>query len=98
VVQLAASAIDYRYQSGAGINSVSGGTLQFGNAASGSAQTFNIRGVAPNVVMSNDVPGHKATWSVTLVNYNNLALNITINSGATLNIGSQRFLFDGTVL
>ena len=96
VVQVAATTIDYRYQSGAGINSISGGTLQFGNAASGSAQSFKVRGVAPNVVVSNDVPGHTATWSATLVNYNNLVLDITVNSGATLNIGSQIFLFYGT--
>ena len=69
---------------------MTGGTLQLGNAASGAAKTFNLRGVLPNVVVTNTSASHTATMSTTLVNYNNIALNVTINSGATFNIGNGR--------
>jgi hypothetical protein len=58
VVQLASAAAttprDYRHQSGSaatsnGTASVTGGTLQLGNVASGAARAFNIAGVIPNL-------------------------------------------------
>jgi len=98
VVQLAATAIDYRDQAGSGITGVTGGTLQMGNAASGAAKAFNLRGVLPNLVITNTSAGHSATMSTTLVNYNNISRNITINSGTTFNANNVVFLFNGTTL
>ena len=98
VTQINATAIDYRNQAGGGIAGVTGGTLQLGNAASGAAKTFNLRGVMPNVVVTNTSAGHTATMSTTLVNFNNIGLNITVNSGATFNTGNVLFLMAGTTL
>lgn len=101
VVQLASTnattPIDYRDQAGSGITGVTGGTLQLGNANSGAAKNFNIRGVVPNLVITNTSAGHTATFG-TPVTYNNITLNITINTGTTLTLGNQTFLFAGAVL
>ncbi|HKE57766.1 MAG TPA: Calx-beta domain-containing protein [Pyrinomonadaceae bacterium] len=99
VHQLASTGgIDYRNQAGGGINNVTGGTLQLGNAASGAAKAFVLRGVVPNLVLTNTSANHSASWSTTLVNFNNISLNITVNPGTTLNLGNVVFLFDGTTL
>jgi uncharacterized repeat protein (TIGR01451 family) len=98
VTQINATAIDYRNQAGTGIAGVTGGTLQLGNAASGAAKTFNLRGVLPNVVVTNTSAGHSGVMSTTLVNFNNISRNITINNGATFNIGNVVFLMGGTSL
>jgi phage gpG-like protein len=101
VLQLAstgATQIDYRDQAGSGTLGVTGGTLQAGNAASGAAKSFILRGVLPNLVISNTSANHSATMSTTLVNYNNISRNITINSGTTFNAGNVVFLFNGTTL
>ena len=95
VVQINATAIDYRNQAGSGITGLTGGTLQIGNAASGAAKTFNLRGVLPNVVVTNTSAGHTATMSTTLVNFNNIGLNITVSAGATFNTGNVLFLMAG---
>jgi len=106
VVQLANTAAttprDYRLQAGsattsAGIASVTGGTLQLGNAQSGAARAFNLAGVAPNVVLDTAVAGHSATWGAA-VTWNNIALNITIGNGTTMNFGNQVFLMNGATL
>ncbi|HMF57209.1 MAG TPA: DUF4214 domain-containing protein [Pyrinomonadaceae bacterium] len=101
VVQLLATAIDYRYDAGSGPAGLTGGTLQLGNAASGAAKAFNIRGDVPNLVIDNTSAGHSATFSNTLVNYFNVAaLNVTINTGTTLNLNgsatSTFFFFEGS--
>jgi uncharacterized repeat protein (TIGR01451 family) len=98
VVQINATAIDYRNQAGGGITGVTAGTLQLGNAASGAAKTFNLRGVLPNLLVSNTSAGHTGTMSTTLANYNNIGLNITVASGATFNTGNVLFLMSGTTL
>ncbi|MBP9935338.1 MAG: hypothetical protein KBF52_06170, partial [Pyrinomonadaceae bacterium] len=98
VTQLQATTIDYRNQAGTGIVGVTGGTLQLGNANSGAAKSFNIRGVVPNLVVDNTSAGHTGTYSTTLANYNNISRNITINTGSTLNLGNVVFLFNGTTL
>ena len=69
--------IDYRNQAGGGIAGLTGGTLQLGNAASGAAKAFNLRGVLPNLVITNTSANHTATMSTTLVNFNNISLNVT---------------------
>ena len=98
VTQLAATAIDYRHQAGSGIAGVTGGTLQLGNAASGAAKNFNLRGVLPNLVITNTSANHTATMSTTLVNFNNIGLNVTVNTGNTFNIGNTTFLMGGATL
>ncbi len=97
VVQLATT-IDYRNQAGSGIPGVTGGTLQFGNANSGAAKAFHLRGVVPNLLLTNTSANHTASWSTTIVNYNNISRNITISAGTTLNLGNAVFLFNGTTL
>lgn len=105
VVQLAntsATPRDYRHQSSSattsnGIFSVTGGTLQLGNAQSGAARAFNIAGVVPNLVLDTAVAGHSATWGAP-VTWNNISLNITIGAGTTMNFGNQVFLMNGSTL
>jgi hypothetical protein len=89
---------DYRNQAGTGISGVSGGTLQLGNAASGAAKTFTMRGVVPNLIISNASAGHTGQWDTTLANFNNISRNITINPTTTLNLNNVVFLFYGTTL
>ena len=100
IVQLASTAttkMDFRDQAGTGITGVSGATLQLGNASSGTAKAFNIVGVIPNLVITNTSANHTATMG-TPVTYNNISLNITINTGNTLNLGNNVFLFDGNTI
>ena len=94
----ATTPIDYRNQAGSGTLGVTGGTLRLGNAASGAAKTFNLRGVLPNVVIDNMSAGHTAAMSTTIATYNNLSLNITINPGTTFNAANALFLFNGTTI
>ena len=90
---------DYRHQASTGFSSATGGTLQLGNAASGAAKTFTMRGILPGtMVVTNTSAGHTGQMDTTLVNYNNLSHNITINSGATFNANNVVFLFDGQTL
>lgn len=105
VVQLANTAAsgprDYRHQSGSatttgGIASVTGTVLQLGNANSGAAKTFTVRGVVPNLVIDNTSAGHTGQWDTTLTNWNNISRNITVNPGTTLNLANAIFLFAGT--
>ena len=97
VTQINATAIDYRMQAGGGIASLPGGTLQLGNAGSGAAKTFNLRGVLPNLtVITNTSAGHSGVMSTTQVTYSNLAQNVNINSGATFNISSTNLFVTGT--
>jgi uncharacterized repeat protein (TIGR01451 family) len=98
VVVINATSIDYRHQAGNGITGVTGGTLQLGSAASGVAKTFNLRGVLPNVHVTNTSANHAAMMSTTLVNFNNIGLNITIDPGATFLIGNTTFLMGGPTL
>jgi hypothetical protein len=97
IINQISATIDYRNQAGAGIAGVTGGTLQLGNAASGAAKVFSIRGVAPNLVLSNTSANHTASFG-TAVSYNNSSLNITINTGNILNLANAVFLFNGTTL
>ncbi|MGA9995206.1 MAG: DUF4214 domain-containing protein [Pyrinomonadaceae bacterium] len=103
VVQLLATAIDYRYDAGTGPAGLTGGTLQLGNAASGAAKAFNLRGDVPNLVIDNTSAGHSATFSNTLVNFFNVAAgNVTINAGTTLNLNgsatSTFFFMEGATM
>ena len=93
----AATPIDYRNQAGAGIAGVTGGALQLGNASSGAAKTFNLRGIVPNLTITNTSANHAATFG-TIATHNHHSLNITINTGNTLNIGTNLFYVTGTLL
>ncbi|CAN5523925.1 hypothetical protein BH10BAC5_BH10BAC5_23390 [soil metagenome] len=86
---------DYRDQAGNGITGVTGGALQLGNSFSGSAKNYTIGGVLPNLTINNSSAGHTAALNTTIVNYNNISLNITINPGNTLNCSNLPFLFYG---
>jgi hypothetical protein len=101
VIELASTAAsgprDYRFQSGLGIGSVSGGTVIFGNANSGAAKTFNAMGVFPTLIIDNTTAGHSLVLGAP-VTYNNISRDITINSGCTFNIGNNVFLFSGVTL
>lgn len=89
---------DFRNQSGlTGTTTVTGGIVQLGNAASGTAKAFSIAGVFPNLVISNTSANHSATFLAPAV-FNNITRDITINTGTTLNIGNNVFLMNGTTL
>jgi Domain of unknown function (DUF4214) len=89
---------DYRDQAGSGVTGMTGGTLQLGNAASGAAKTFILRGVLPlNTTVTNTSAGHTGQMDTTLVNYNNLGQNININSTATFNTANVIFLITGNM-
>lgn len=89
---------DYRNQSGlTGTTTVTGGTVQFGTAASGAAKAYSAAGVFPNVVVDNTSAGHSVTLLAPAV-FNNVTRNITITNGATFNIGSNVFLMNGATL
>ncbi|MCX6249651.1 MAG: hypothetical protein NTX61_02760 [Bacteroidetes bacterium] len=89
---------DFRNQAGTGILGVTGGTLQLGNASSGAAKAYTIGGVIPNLVITNTSGNHTAALNTTLVNFNNISLDITINAGNTLNLSNLVFLFYGNTL
>ena len=100
VVQVASTAAsgprDYRNQSGlTGTTTVTGGTVQFGNAASGAAQAFDVAGVFANVIVDNTSAAHTVTMLAPAV-FNNVTRNVTVNPGTTFNIGNNVFLFNGT--
>ncbi len=90
---------DYRHQSGpAGTTTVTAGVLQLGNAASpATVQTFDIAGVVANLVVSGTTAAHVATF-LAPSGFNNVTRDITIDAGATLNIGNQLFLMNGVAL
>jgi hypothetical protein len=89
---------DYRHQASNGFTGVTGGTLQLGNASSGAAKTFTMRGVVPNLIIDNASAGHTGQWDTVLTNYNNISRNITVSTGATVNFNNVVFLFAGETL
>ncbi|KAA5534894.1 T9SS type A sorting domain-containing protein [Taibaiella lutea] len=98
-VQLANSAAttprDFRNQAGTGVLGVTGGTLFLGNENSGTAKTFTVAGVLPNVEISNTSAAHSAIFNASPVSYNNLSLNVKINAGNTFDFGNNVYLFNG---
>jgi hypothetical protein len=89
---------DFRYQSGSGITALTGtATLQLGNAASGvTPLAFSIRGVLPNLVLTNTSANHTCTIDATVANYNCATRNFTISTGTTLTLLNNFVLFAGT--
>jgi hypothetical protein len=70
---------------------ITGGTLQVGNALSGSAQTYFLSGSAPGLVIDNTVAGHTVKLFDNLI----VAGNTTINPSTTLTLddGATGFVF-----
>ncbi len=98
--QLAATAIDYRYD--ADPTNLTGTTVRLGNASSGAARTFSLRGVLPNLVIDGTF-ANIANFNNTLVNfYHVITGNVTINTGTTLNLAGNATsiltFFEGNIL
>jgi hypothetical protein len=87
---------DYRNQQGATANSITNTSLQFGDAGSGVAKTFQAEGLLPNVVVSNASAGHTVHINPPTF-FNNSARDVTINPGCTFDIGNQVYLERGTI-
>src|SRR5262249_28118927 len=58
LVSIGTTVRDYRNEQGSTGNSITGGTVQFGNAGSGAAKSFRMIGIAPNVVINNTSANH----------------------------------------
>ena len=81
-----ATPIDWRNDSG-GTSGITGGTLQIGNASTGAAQTFVIRGYVPGLTIDGTF-GHTAAFDNTLVHFRHvIAGDVLINAGTTLDLG-----------
>ncbi len=84
IIQNQATTIDYRNQPGS--SSMTGGTVQMGNAASVSPRAFKVRGVFPSFVIDGTF-GHTVTFDNTLFNsFHAISGNVTINAGTTLDL------------
>ena len=98
----ATGGIDYRYD--ADPTNLTGTVVQLGNASTPAAiQAFSLRGVLPNLVITNTTAAHTATFNGTLVNfYHVITGNVTINTGNTLNLAgdltSVNTFFEGNIL
>ncbi|HWU52931.1 MAG TPA: hypothetical protein VN153_08955 [Tahibacter sp.] len=101
IVQLANTAAsgprDYRDQAGTGSPSVTGGTVQFGNAASGAAKAFSAAGIFPNTIVNTTSGNHSLTL-LAPAGYNNLMGNLTIGTGGSFSTGNNVFLFNGDTI
>jgi hypothetical protein len=76
------------FRNSVGIQSITGGTLQLGNASSGVAKTFNIQGSIPNFIISNASANHSATCQ----GQTNIFGNSTVSSGTTLTLNGQFYI------
>jgi hypothetical protein len=72
-----ASGTKIDYQISTNLVNISGGTLQLGNASSGTAKTFLIKSIAPNLVLNNSSAGHSCNLADDLTIKGNLVLNGT---------------------
>jgi hypothetical protein len=75
------------FRNGAGTQSLTGGTLQLGNASTGAPGTYLLSGTIPNLLVSNLSGGHTArlTGATTVVGATQIA------PGATLDLNGFRF-------
>lgn len=67
------------YYNNASVSTITGGLLQLGSSASGSAQTFHIRGTAPNVTLTSLAANHNCNLAGELVIRGDLSLESTGN-------------------
>ncbi|NCA77361.1 MAG: hypothetical protein EOM90_13600 [Alphaproteobacteria bacterium] len=65
------------YYNNASASTITGGLLQLGNNGSGSAQTFHIRGTAPNVTLTNLSANHNCNLTGALTIRGDLSLEST---------------------
>ncbi len=99
VVQLQATTIDYRYDSGSSLAGMTAGaTVQLGNAASGAAKAFTVRGVVPTLKLTNTSANHTASFSTTLASWNHVAMGLNVAAGTTINIANSIFFMQGNVV
>ena len=88
---------DYRNQQGSTALGITNTVLQFGDAGSGAAKTFNVEGLLPNVVVSNLSAAHTVLFRPATY-FINRARDVTINPGCTYNIGNQPYLASGSTV
>jgi len=88
---------DYRNQQGSSALGITSTVLQFGDAGSGVAKTFQVEGLLPNVVVTNASAGHTVLFRPPSF-FNNSALDVTINPGCTYNIGNNPYLQRGSTV
>jgi len=86
---------DYRNQQGNTALGITNTVLQFGDAGSGVAKTFNAEGLLPNVVVNNASAGHTVLFRPATF-FNNSSGDLSINSGCTYNVGNQIYLERGS--
>jgi List-Bact-rpt repeat protein/fibronectin type III domain protein len=83
---------DFRNQ--VGTTTVTGGTLQLGNGASGAAKTFRLTGHAPGLLVTNTSAAHTAA----LVANTTVSGSAEVRSGATLMLGGFTLALAGPQL
>ncbi len=92
---VATTPVDYRVN---GTSTITGGTLNLGTAATVTNFNFRISGNVPNLVIDNTTNAKQAT----LIGTANVFGNITVPTGATLNISNgataQTLQFRGTTI
>ncbi|MFN8178071.1 MAG: FlgD immunoglobulin-like domain containing protein [bacterium] len=88
----AAVPVDYRV--GAASGSITGGTLQIGNAGTPAGSNFRIAGFMANVVIDSTTTPKTATLFAGLPATN--CLNLTIPGGTTLNLNGIRWVVSGS--
>ena len=86
---------DYRNQQGSTALGITNTLVQFGDALSGAAKTFNAEGLLPNVVVSNASAGHTVLFRPPIA-FANSARDVTVDAGCTLNIGNDLYLQRGS--
>jgi len=84
------------YNVTAGTSSITGGTLQAGNAASPAAANFQVAGLMPALLVDNTTTGKTATiFAATPASQ---SLDVTIPTGATLNLNGFTLTVAGTTV
>lgn len=95
-VNVASQGLDYRHQAGTtGAATVTGGTVQFGNASSAAAGSYRGAGVLPNLVIDNSAGFNVFTFG-NAVNFQNLTRDVLINTGTAFSTGSAPYFMNGS--
>lgn len=88
----------YDFDNSAATRTITGGTLQLGDASSGTAKIYVITGYLPNLLVTNTSGNHTAKW----YNFgaaNNVLLTTTLQNGTTLdaNTNSSAVTYTGDI-
>jgi hypothetical protein len=95
-VNAAGQGLDYRHQAGiTGAATVTGGTVQFGNASTSGVSSFRGVGILPNMVIDSTTGGHAFTFGSVGVQPN-LTRDVLISTGASFVTGSGPYLMNGS--